>query len=195
VALDEARALGERLAAGLACDALLVSGGVSAGEYDRVAEALERAGMRTLFHGVAVKPGKPILAGRCAGCLVVGLPGNPVSTFTMFAVLVAPALRRLAGLAAWRRSELRARLVRDLAARPGRLSFHLAELSVLDEGLVARPVAATGSGDVLALARANGFVVTSADSRGEPAGRELPAIPWSLAPWPPRRGELRPPVP
>ena len=181
VAADDERELGARLARGLEADCLLVTGGVSAGEYDRVARALEAAGVRTLFHGVAVKPGKPVLAGRRGRCLVVGLPGNPVSTFTMFAVLVAPALRRMAGLAAWRRVELRAALATDLASRPGRVTFHLAELAVVGGGLRARPTATAGSGDVLALARANGFVVTSPDSHGEPAGTELRAIPWALA--------------
>ena len=60
------------------------------GEYDLVGRALESAGMRLLFHKVAVKPGKPVLAGRRGACLVFGVPGNPVSAFTCYSVFVAP---------------------------------------------------------------------------------------------------------
>ena len=65
IAPDERESLGDMLRSGLEGDVLLVTGGVSVGRYDLVGEALTAAGMELLFHKVAVKPGKPVLAGLC----------------------------------------------------------------------------------------------------------------------------------
>lgn len=82
-------------------DVLLLSGGVSVGERDFVKPALQAAGFATDLWRVAVKPGKPFLFARHPrGTLAFGLPGNPVSSFVTFLVLVAPALRRLQGASA-----------------------------------------------------------------------------------------------
>jgi molybdopterin molybdotransferase len=143
---------------------------VSVGEYDLVASTLAALGMRTLFHRVAVKPGQPLLAGTAGECLVVGLPGNPLSTFTMFAVFVAPVLRRMRGQRRWRNVELAAALGEPFAAAPGRRTYHLARLSAGPDGLIARRVPAAGSGDVLALARANAFIVTGPEGGPQRAG-------------------------
>ncbi len=178
IAVDDREELQQHLRKGLRCDLLLITGGVSAGAYDFVAESLAAAGMEVLFHQVAVKPGKPILAGRRDSCLVVGLPGNPVSTFTGFAVFVAPALRRMMGHAEWRNLELPATLDRPLPAGPKRQTYHLVRLSASRDGLKARPVRSTGSGDVVSLARANGFVVTSVGCSGVEPGQTVPAILW-----------------
>lgn len=79
-------------------DVLLLSGGVSVGERDFVKPALSAAGFETDLWRVAIKPGKPFLFARHPrGTLAFGLPGNPVSSFVTFLVLVAPALRRLRG--------------------------------------------------------------------------------------------------
>lgn len=79
-------------------DVLLLSGGVSVGERDFVKPALAAAGFATDLWKVAIKPGKPFLFARHPrGALAFGLPGNPVSSYVTFQVLVAPALRRLRG--------------------------------------------------------------------------------------------------
>ena len=178
VAGDRPGALRRALQAGLAEDVLLVTGGVSVGDYDLVAATLEALGLRLWFHGVAMKPGKPVLAGRCGTTVVVGLPGNPVSSFACFAVLVAPLVRRLGGVTPWDNCYLEVRLTEALRCRPGRVTYHLARLDPAAGGVVARAVRTSGSGDVLALARANGFVVTAAESAGAAAGQSLPALPW-----------------
>jgi molybdopterin molybdotransferase len=178
IAGDDTTELDALLKQGLAGDALLITGGVSAGRYDLVADALERSGMRQLFHKVEVKPGKPILAGRSGDCLVFGLPGNPVSTFATFAVFVAPSLRRMQGYARWQNRTLPAMLAAPLAARPGRETYHLARIDTGNAGLLARRVAATGSGDVLALTRANGFIVTPAEGGDLAAGTAVRVLVW-----------------
>jgi molybdopterin molybdotransferase len=163
---------------GLEGNVLLVTGGVSVGRYDLVGETLAGAGMELLFHKVAVKPGKPVLAGRCGGCLVIGLPGNPLSAFTGFIVFVAPALRRLMGYDRWENSTITARLEGPLRCRGNRINYRLARLEPSANGFTARPIASAGSGDVLSLARANGFIVTPAGERELEAGAELPAMLW-----------------
>lgn len=101
IAPDEAGALRAMLAQGLDADVLLTIGGVSAGTHDLVHATLAELGVQTVFHGVKLKPGKPLFFGvRETGarrCAVFGLPGNPASAFTTFDLFVAPLLRGLLG--------------------------------------------------------------------------------------------------
>ena len=178
IATDDRERLDEMLARGLAGDLLLVTGGVSVGAYDRVPQALEDAGARVLFHRVAIRPGKPMLAARAGNCRILGLPGNPVSTYAGFAVFGAPLLRRMMGYRRWKNVEVPVTLGESFRQRPGRVTYHLARIELRPEGLVARPVKSTGSGDVLSLARANGFVVAPDDARDPGVGTRLPALLW-----------------
>ena len=178
IAPDRAERLEELLQDGVRGDLLLLTGGVSMGEYDLVADALERIGTELLFHKVRVKPGKPILAGRSGSCIVLGLPGNPVSAFTGFAVFAAPLLRRIGGWTRWRNREVAARVLEPLPARPGRTTYHLVEAVFEDGNCAVRPTRTRGSGDVTSLARANAFAVTPGDPGGAPAGAVVPALLW-----------------
>jgi len=173
--------LDRRLVEGLASDVLLISGGVSAGEYDLVGAALADAGMRLLFHKVAVQPGKPLLAGRTDRCLVLGLPGNPVSAYTCFAIFVAPALRRMMGDPHWENVEIPARLDGELRANARRATYRLATLERKDGTVVAKPVRAAGSGDVLSLSRSDGFIVTPAGERSLRTGESVTFVAWPAA--------------
>jgi molybdopterin molybdotransferase len=85
----------ERALAG--CDVIVTSGGVSVGEMDFVKAAFEKAGGELQFWKVAIRPGKPFVFGRCGGKFLFGLPGNPVSAFVTFLLLVRPALWRWQG--------------------------------------------------------------------------------------------------
>lgn len=78
-------------------DVILVSGGVSMGDFDFVPAVLEKLGVRLQFDKVAVKPGKPTVFGEKDGNFFWGLPGNPVSTFVIFEVFVKPFLYRMMG--------------------------------------------------------------------------------------------------
>src|SRR5262249_9399105 len=97
---DERDALLPILRRGLAeADVLLTIGGVSKGTHDLVHGCLRELGVREVFHGVALKPGKPTFFGECdAGrAFVFGLPGNPASCYTVFDLLVRPLLAVLSG--------------------------------------------------------------------------------------------------
>jgi len=179
IAGDERAALDAMIAEGLAADVLILTGGVSVGAYDLVGAALIRAGCEVLFHNVAMRPGKPIVAAKRGGCLVLGLPGNPVSAFTGFHVFVAPALRGLMGDPQPIAAPLRATLLAPLRRRPGRLTYHLARLRWLEGKPFVAPVASASSGDVLSLVRANAFIVAPGDTHAIPAGAEVDVVAWS----------------
>jgi len=173
---DRRSLLRQKLALGLEADLLLVTGGVSVGDYDLVDEELASAGVETLFHGVAMKPGKPILAGRRAGRLVLGLPGNPLSAFVGFKIFAEPALRRFSGMSVAWKQPVTVRLDEPIRHRPGRRTYHLAHVEDRGEGWVAVPVRSTGSGDVLSLSRANAIVITASQAGDVAAGETLGAL-------------------
>ena len=81
------------------CDMVLLTGGVSMGDFDMVPAVLERAGVRILFDRIAVQPGKPTTFGLHDDALVFGLPGNPVSSFVQFELIVRPMIMSAMGAA------------------------------------------------------------------------------------------------
>lgn len=95
---DERAALRAEIDAALAaCDVLLLTGGVSKGKRDYVADSLEDAGVERVFHGVAQRPGRPLWFGMRESTPVLGLPGNPVSALVCARCYVIPALARWRG--------------------------------------------------------------------------------------------------
>jgi len=179
IAGDQTAALDAMIADGLTGDVLILTGGVSVGEYDLVGATLLRAGCEVLFHNVAMRPGKPIVAAKRGACVVLGLPGNPVSAFTGFHVFVAPALRKLMGNPQPVAEPLRATLIAPLRVRPGRLTYQLAHLVWRDGKPVVSPVTSASSGDVLSLVRANAFIVAPGDAHAIPAGESVDVLAWS----------------
>jgi molybdopterin molybdotransferase len=142
------------------CDVLIVSGGVSMGDFDHVPRALARAGVEKLFHGLAMRPGKPVLFGtRRPGASAFGLAGNPVSTFVGFEVLVRPHLAARTGLA-WDPRFVGARLAAAVERKEtDRLEFLPARLEPGADGIpVVRPLAYKGSSMLSALAEADCLV-------------------------------------
>jgi molybdopterin molybdotransferase len=179
IAADDRAGLREKLLAGTQGDLLILTGGVSMGEYDLVADALDEIGMELLFHKVKVKPGKPILVGKAGSCLVAGLPGNPVSAFTGLAIFLAPFLRRIGGRSEWENFETMGRLAAPLKARPGRVTFHLVEAGFEEGSCVVRPAASRGSGDATSMPRANAFAVTDGGPGSSPEGTRVRTIFWN----------------
>ena len=84
---------------GFACDMILLTGGVSAGDYDLTPDAMEQAGCEILVKGVKLKPGMACCYGRREGKLVCALSGNPASALTNYYAVVRPAVRKMTGLA------------------------------------------------------------------------------------------------
>jgi len=163
---DDLARIEERIGAAAGSDLLIVSGGVSKGAFDFVPEALSRAGFETLLHGVAVRPGMPTLFARRGAMCAFGLPGNTVSTFVIFEVLVRPLLRlmlRLPAEAEAVRGELDAPIRRRQTERLEFLPVRV------DRGRV-HPVPYRGSSHLSALASANGLLRIEAGVESLPEG-------------------------
>ncbi|OGS42793.1 MAG: molybdenum cofactor biosynthesis protein [Euryarchaeota archaeon RBG_13_57_23] len=139
------------------CDMLVFSGGSSVGERDIMLDVLERNG-EVLFHGIAVKPGKPTLFGTVAGQLVFGMPGYPTSCLSNAYILLAPALRRMSRLPENEPPCVRARMSKRVVSATGRTQFLTVKL---DRG-IAHPVFKE-SGAITSMAFADGYVMVPAD--------------------------------
>ena len=192
IARDDRDALAASIATALASDVVVLSGGVSAGDYDFVPAQLAAAGVERLFHKIALKPGKPLWAGvRTAPGgdasggdasggdapggdaptppqFVFGLPGNPVSSFVCFDRFVRPVLAALAGQPV-DRTRLAAPLAAPFEQRGDRLTDWPA---VLTDGQL-HPVAWKGSADLIGLAAANALMEVPPGTRTWAAGESL----------------------
>ena len=157
-------------------DVLLVSGGVSAGDYDLVEPALAELGTTFFFTGVAMKPGAPLVFGRRGDALVFGLPGNPVSAQVTFELFARAALLRLQGARVASRPRVSVELASTFRNRSGRACHVPARVRLEDGRLVARAVRSMGSGDLVAHARANALVVLEAARSEAAAGESAVAL-------------------
>ncbi|KAA9346411.1 molybdopterin molybdotransferase MoeA [Larkinella humicola] len=139
-------------------DALVLSGGVSAGKADFVPNVMERLGVRQRFHQVAQRPGKPLWFGASdEGKVVFGLPGNPVSTFLCAYRYLLPWLKASLGLPVLPPSV--ARLARSVSFPPQLTYFLPVRLSVSPDGIgLAAPLPGSGSADYANLLQCDGFM-------------------------------------
>jgi molybdopterin molybdotransferase len=158
-------------------DIVVTSGGVSAGDYDVVKEALAPLGS-VWFGGVAMQPGKPQGAGRVGedGTPIVTLPGNPVSSYVSFQVFVLPALRKLMGLRPHVRPTQTARLTHPLTSPAGRRQFVRAEWSVDRAGPSVTPVGGHGSHLIGDLAQSDALVVVPEEVTSVAAGDQVQVL-------------------
>jgi len=159
IAPDRPEVLRSLIQEGLNADLLLLSGGVSAGKYDFVERVLADLGAEFYFQSVALRPGKPLVFGLVGGKFFFGLPGNPVSTFVTFRLFARPALAVLGGADFEAPPFLRARLAQPLQQRTGLTAFLPARVDVSSGDPVVSLVGWQGSGDLVGVAAANGFIV------------------------------------
>lgn len=154
-------------------DIVILSGGSSVGVRDVSARVLAELGPPgVLVHGVALRPGKPVLIALCQGKPVFGLPGHPVSALVTFDLFVRPAIERFLGLPAGPRPSVRARLTRNLASAAGREDHVRVRLEETPTGLTAEPVLGK-SGLITTLVRADGTIVIPPAREGMRAGEEV----------------------
>ncbi len=168
---DEPRALSQALADAFAeHEVVLLTGGVSEGDFDFVPGCLEEQGAEILFHGVAVKPGKPTLFARLpGGRRAFGLPGNPVSTFVIFEVFVKPYLLVRMGID-WQPPLIRGKTTRAIRRRHTERAEYL---PVNVRGAEVTAVAFHGSAHLNALGGADGLVLMGRGVAEIPAGAEV----------------------
>ena len=145
-------------------DVMVFSGGSSVGERDLILDVVAARG-EMLFHGIAVKPGKPTAFGRIGGKLFFGMPGYPTSCLSNAYILLAPALRRLACLPQQIVRSFTLPLGARVVSAPGRHQFY----SVRVANGVAMP-AFKASGDITSMSQADGYIEIAAEVEVVDAG-------------------------
>jgi len=176
IARDRRASLAGKLARAKRADILVLSGGVSVGDYDLVKDELRAAGVKPVFWQVRIKPGKPVFFGVRGRQLVFGLPGNPTSAMVTFLLFVKPAVDAMLGRRVLGPEAGRAVLAADLTLKPGRTQFLRGVLR--DGGPVLRvaPYSDQRSGVLRSMVRSRVLIVVPADVRHIEAGREVEII-------------------
>jgi putative molybdopterin biosynthesis protein len=152
-------------------DVVLVNAGSSAGREDFTAAVVRELG-ELVVHGVAIRPGHPVVLGAVAGKPVVGVPGYPVSAVLVFDLLVQPILDRLQGLPAARRPTLKATVTRKLLSPLGEDEYVRVTLGRVGGRWMAAPLH-RGAGVMMSLVRADGLLRLPRFSEGVHAGAEV----------------------
>jgi molybdopterin molybdotransferase len=159
---------------------VVLSGGVSVGEYDLVRDALSDVGIVLDFWKVRMKPGKPLSFAKHGRVPVLGLPGNPVSAWVTFELFVRPGLRRMLGDLAPSRPRLPVKLAHALKRKAGRTEFARARLVPTPEGWRGELLAQQGSGALSSLVGVDALLEIPADCDELEAGAEVLA--WLVRP-------------
>ena len=157
IARDNKKDLEQKIRKGLSADMLLVSGGVSVGDYDFVKDVLKDLGTKMKFWRVAMKPGKPLAFGMIKDVPVFGLPGNPVSSMVSFEQFVRPALLKMAGAKDIFRFHLPALAKDDFEKKKGLRYFLRVILENKEGQLYASLTGPQGSGILKSMVLANGI--------------------------------------
>ena len=168
---DEAQIADAIRGAVKSCDLLIVIAGSSAGRDDYTAALVDRLG-ELAVHGVAVRPGHPVVLGAIDAKPVLGAPGYPVSASLTFDIFAAPLLAELEGAAASPRPAVPARLARKLASTIGMDDWVRVRLGRVGGALVASPLP-RGAGVLTSLVRADGLLVVPSGVEGHHAGEEV----------------------
>lgn len=162
IAGDEEKILRKLILRGFKKDMMLLSGGVSMGDYDLVPEMLKKEGAEPLFHGVLVKPGKPLLFAKKDGCSIFGIPGNPVSNFTTFNVFIKPAIYKMMGREDYNARFIDAFMGVDFKNRNSRVHIIPSNCSIVDGRCLVTPFRLNGSADINGCSRSNCFLIIDA---------------------------------
>ena len=174
---DSKTAIQGRVAEGLTADLLLISGGVSAGVYDFVIEALRSFGVTIHFDKIAVKPGKPTVFGTKDNHVVLGLPGNPVSAAVIARLFAGTIIAKRRGFSRYGPRTVTATLTTDIDKKPSRLWFVPGILS-FENGFSVAAVRAKGSADLLSTVRTNCLIIAPKGTRRLPADSPVTVVIW-----------------
>lgn len=174
IARDSKKDLEQKIRKGLVgADALIVSGGISVGDYDFVKGVLKGLGARMKFWKVAMRPGKPMAFGVVGTIPVFGLPGNPVSSMVSFEIFVRPAILKMLGQTEGDIAEVDAVIEEDIEKKPG-LRYFLRAITRWDCGrYLAKTTGPQGSSLLKSMARANSLVILPEDVKKVKKGESV----------------------
>ena len=159
-----------RQAREVSADILVTTGGASVGEYDLVQKAFAAEGMKLSFWKVAMRPGRPLMHGQLGAMEVLGLPGNPVSSYVCAFLFLVPLIRRLSGRTDLSPPAESARLGCDLPANDERADYLRATLADSADGPIATPFAAQDSSMMAPLAKSDCLVIREPHAPATKAG-------------------------
>jgi molybdopterin molybdotransferase len=168
---DNLEALTTEFAACAGADIIVTIGGASVGDHDLVRPALTAAGANLDFWKIAMRPGKPVMAGMLGNAVVLGLPGNPVSAFVTALLLLKPLIAHLSGASAPLPERIDVKLGVDLPANGDRLD-HIR--GILDSGM-ATPIGTNDSSMLMALSASNILIIRDINSPLAAVGDTLQA--------------------
>jgi molybdopterin molybdotransferase len=156
----------------LNADILVTTGGASVGEHDLVQRALAKEGLELSFWRVALRPGRPMMHGRLEGMQVLGVPGNPVSSYVCSFLFLVPLIRTLAGRQDIAHLPENARLGSDLPANDERADYLRATLQPGPNGPLVTPLPAQDSSLMAPLAKADCLLIREPHAPAAPAGSD-----------------------
>ncbi len=158
IAKDQPEALKEKIAHGLNADILVLSGGVSMGDYDFTKAVFKDLGAEMNFWKLAIRPGQPLAFGKIHEKLAFGLPGNPVSSMVTFEQLVRPAMLKMGGHRSYGRPVVQAVFQEKFSKRNDRRHFLRGVLKRQNGVLTVRATGDQGSGILTSMVKANGLI-------------------------------------
>jgi molybdopterin molybdotransferase len=156
-------------------EVVMLSGGVSMGDYDLVKPALRELGAKIWIEQVAMHPGKPTVFARLGEKVIFGLPGNPVSVAVSFHLFARPALLKMQGASEIELPRVQAYLTRPVKGAPPRRSHQPASLKIRNGRAEAEPLKWSGSSDLIAFMRADALIVVP-ENRNEIEEGELAEV-------------------
>jgi len=164
IAKDNPDSLKEKIRQGLTCDVLVLSGGISMGDYDFTKPVFAELGADMNFWKLAIRPGQPVAFGKIQGKLAFGLPGNPVSSMVTFDQLVRPAMLKMGGQPNWERPVVQAVFQETFSKQKDRRHFLRGILRHENGVLTVKTTGGQGSGILTSMVKANGFIDVSEET-------------------------------
>jgi molybdopterin molybdotransferase len=155
---------------------VMLSGGVSMGDYDLVKPALTDLGAEILVEKVAMHPGKPTVFATLGAKIIFGLPGNPVSVAVSFHLFARPALLKMQGANEIHLPRMRAYVTKAVKGSPPRRSHQPARLTIRDGRAEAEPLKWSGSSDLVAFMRAGCLIIVPEDRHSLDEGELVEVI-------------------
>lgn len=158
IAKDTPDSLKDKISHGLGCDILVLSGGVSMGDYDFTKAVFAELGAEMHFWKLAIRPGQPVAFGKIQGTLAFGLPGNPVSSMMTFEQLVRLAVMKMCGHRKLERPTVQAVFQEAFSKQPDRRHFLRGIVRQENGALIVKTTGSQGSGILTSMVKANGLI-------------------------------------
>ncbi len=172
LARDTEESLRDRFARAAGADLIVTIGGASVGDHDLIAKVAGDLGMERAFYKLAMRPGKPLMAGRIGRSAMLGLPGNPVSAIVCAKLFMQPLIQAMLGLPAGPVLQ-QGRLAHDLPPEGDRQHYHRARLSAGDDLPLVDPFPDQDSARLWLLAQADALLMRPAHDPARKAGEKV----------------------